>query len=265
MNTQILQQETRKSRKFYEEVNRESYSAFPDLQSHPVYHDLVKFVKDCRLRDKKCLEIGSSTGIFQDLVADYTGLDVSGQLQQYYHKPYFLVKEDGSYPFEDKSFEAIWSFAVHEHIPDLQQALLEISRVLKSGGVLFFWPAWFCRPWAAEGYAVRPYRDLELKGKVIKALIPLRDSILWRSLFIFPKRFFRQLLGAFGKKYNKISFKPLKANYDRFWLSDSDACNHIDPHDAILWFQSNGFECLSHPTRREAFWVRHEPLIFKKV
>ncbi len=182
-----------KSKEFYEETDRARYSVRSDLKSHRAYEYLVRFIEDYDLKDKKCLEIGSSTGILQDLVPDYTGLDVAKSLKQYYRKPYFLINDDGSYPFENNSFDAIWSFAVHEHITDLQQALLELKRILKSGGVLFFWPAWFCSTWAAEGYAVRPYSELKLKGKIIKALIPVRGSVIWRSCFIFPKRIYRQL------------------------------------------------------------------------
>ena len=254
-----------KSREFYENIDRSIYSAYSELRNHEAYDYLIKFIEDHKLQEKKCLEIGSSTGMFQDLVPDYSGLDVSESLRKYYHKNYFTIDNGGHYPFEDNSFEAIWSFAVHEHIPDLQQALLEMKRILKPNGLLFFWPAWFCSSWAAEGYMVRPYEDFRLKGKLIKFLIPLRNTVIWRSIYIFPKRVYRHLLFLFGRRYNKIICKKLKANYEQFWTADSDACNSIDSHDAILWFLSNGFTCISHSTHLRVFFVRHEPIILKKV
>jgi hypothetical protein len=136
--------------------------------------------------------------------------------------------------------------------------------VLKPGGVVLFAPAWQCRPWTAAGYAVRPYGDLTIKGKIIKALIPLRDSIWWRSISILPKRISRHLLFILKVRSNEILYKKLKVNYDYFWTSDSDACNSIDPHDAILWFEHNGFKCRSHPMHLNAFLVRTGTLIFKK-
>lgn len=252
-------------REFYEKIDREQvYGSTEAPESHAYYGELIKFINDFKLDGKKCLEVGSSKGIFQDVVQDYTGLDIAESLFQYYRKPFVLVRNDGSYPFPDNCLDAIWAIAVHEHIPEINQALHELKRILRPRGVVFFAPAWQCRPWASQGYAVRPYKNLDMRGKIIKALIPLRDSIWWRSLYIFPKRLCRHISFLLGKKYMKLKYKRLKANYEIFWTSDSDACNSIDPHDAILWFLSNGFRCLSHPTHRKAFFVRTGVLIFQK-
>jgi len=252
-------------RKFYEEIDREErYASQKAPEEHASYQKLINFINEFGLLDKKCLEIGSSVGIFQDMVADYTGLDIAASLSKYYRKPYLIVNEDGSYPFPDHTFDGIWAITVHEHIPNLNQALFELTRVLKVGGVVFFEPAWQCRPWAAEGLAVRPYRELGIWDRLLKALIPLRDSVLWRSLFIFPKRLYRHLLFLLGGKVGQLPYKKLRPNYGHFWTSDSDACNSIDPHDAILWFVSNGFLCLSHPLHLRTFLVRTGPLMFQK-
>jgi hypothetical protein len=118
--------------------------------------------------------------------------------------------------------------------------------------------------WAADGYRVRPYRDFNWKDKLIKASIPIRNSVVWRALFMFPKRFYRHLRFLAGKRYKVLMYKKIRANWDRYWTSDSDACNSIDPHDAILWFESNGFKCLSHPMHLKALFVRTGGLVFKK-
>lgn len=250
---------------FYDNIDRERiYSTIDQPVNHRYYKELIGFIKEYNLADKKCLEIGSSKGIFQNIVTDYTGLDIAPSLSKYYQKPYVVVNCDGTYPLKDAEFDAIWSIAVHEHIPNLTQALLELKRILKRGGVVYFKPAWQCNSWAAEGYPVRPYSDLGLKGKLIKASIPIRQSVFWRSLFIFPKRIFRHCRFLLGRRFNHILYKKLVANYDYFWISDSDACNSIDPHDAILWFESNGFTCLSNPLHIKAFLVRTGGLIFKK-
>lgn len=251
---------------FYDDRRHETYSHnYKTLRAedHSYYKGLKNFVKRYQLGDKRCLEIGSSVGVFQDLVEDYWGTDVAESLAEYYHKPY-RVAQNSLYPFEDEMFDAIWTITVYEHIPDLQQAMLEIDRLLKPGGMVFFAPAWQCRPWAANGYAVRPYGDFDWKGKLIKASIPLRNSVIWRSIFLFPKRFWHHLLFLLGYEFKKIKYKKLTPNYDMYWTSDSDACNSIDPHDAILWFLSRGFECISHPLHLKAFFVRTGVLIFRK-
>ena len=245
------------------ETYKDDYEKFK-AEDHSYFHLLNDFIDQYELKGKKCLEIGSSGGYFQDFVVDYSGTDVAESLAQYYHKPY-KVCSGGTYPFESAAFDAIWTITVYEHIPELQDAMKEIHRLLKPGGVVFFAPAWQCRPWAADGYPVRPYSDFDWKGKLIKASIPIRDSVLWRSLFIFPTRLTRLTFYLLGHRFDTIRYKKIKANYETYWTTDADACNSIDPFDAILWFKSNGFECLSHPTTLSSFFVRTGVLIFKKI
>lgn len=253
-------------RYFYDEGRATNYSnedVIVDASNHGWYNQVKAFVERYKLQHARCLEIGSGIGLFQDIVEDYWGADIAYSLAAYYHKPYRVV--DGtSYPFGDEAFDAIWTIAVFEHIPDLQSALLEIVRMLRPGGILLFAPAWQCRPWAAQGYTVRPYSDFGWRGKILKASTPLRDSVLWRSCVIFPKRAIRQTKYVFGASYTNILYKKLIPNYDNYWTSDSDACNSIDPHDAILWFLSHGFTCLSQPSPLSAFLVRTGALVFQK-
>lgn len=253
-------------KEFYDEKRDMQYGeqyTTKKAREHSSYNDLLSFINIYGLEDKKCLEIGSSGGGFQDMVEDYYGTDIADSLKKYYHKPYKVAGEE--YPFANSEFDAIWSLHVYEHIPHLQKAMLEIKRLLKKDGVVLFAPAWQSRPWAAEGYEVRPYSDFDLKGKMIKLLIPLRNSLLWRSFFIFPKRITRSILFLFGYRFKEIKYKKLLANYKTYWVPDSDACNSIDPHDAILWFESHGFKCLSHPLYLKALFVRNGALVFKKI
>lgn len=143
---------------FYDGRRNDTYSEDYNNISpidHSHYNELKAFINFYGLKNKRCLEIGSSGGCFQDIVIDYYGTDIADNLSKYYHKPY-KVSNGKHYPFADEMFDAIWTIHVYEHIPELQEALLEIKRLLRPGGVLMFSPAWQCRPWAAEGYTVRP-------------------------------------------------------------------------------------------------------------
>ena len=256
-----------KYKEFYDDNRSNQYGENYTLKQateHESYTVLLDFIENNNLKDKKCLEIGSSGGGFQDMVDDYYGTDIAESLMKYYHKPY-RVANGQKYPFKDNLFDAIWSLHVYEHIPHLQKAMLEIKRLVKKDGYVLFSPAWQSRPWAAQGYEVRPYSDFNFKGKLIKVIIPIRNSIIWRSLFILPKRIFRTLLFNIGYTFTNIKYKKLEANYETYWVPDSDACNSIDPHDAILWFESHGFKCLSHPLYKKALLVRNGALVFKKV
>jgi SAM-dependent methyltransferase len=233
---------------FYATVDRESiYTIDNDCRDHPFFPLLVPFLERWGLADKKCLEIGSSKGLFQDLVHDYTGVDVAEHLTDRYHKPYVVVT-DACLPFPDSHFDAVFTYATHEHIPEIELALEEIVRVLKPGGVCLFAPAWHSRPWFAEGLAVRPYSDLTLKQKLRKLSIPLRDFVLVRWPLVLARRLWR--LRKWRSSHPvELSYRRLEANYEQFWQADSDACNSLDPFDVIIWFRSRGFVChdFEHP------------------
>jgi hypothetical protein len=130
-----------------------------------------------------------------------------------------------------------------------------------------FNPAWQCRPWAANGYQVRPYSHFNTLEKIYKASIPFRENILFRLSYVIPKRvyyLFKYLIKP--KPFNRrIVYRKIKPNYKAFWQSDSDACNSIDPFLAILYFKANGLKILNHPTLLQQFLVRTNELILKKL
>ncbi len=252
---------------FYNNIDRKNnYYRSNGLQDTPLYKKVLHNIKKFNCIDKKVLEIGSADAKFQHIVKDYTGVDIGSKLKDFYEKPFYVIDESGDYPFADGSFDFIFTNAVFEHIPDLNKALKEMLRVLKSGGIIMFNPAWQCRPWAAEGYIVRPYSDFNIYKKIYKASVPIRDSVLFRLLHVMPKRFIALLLFAINMKWfkRKIFFKKLKANYEKYWHSDSDACNSIDPYFAILYFKANGCQILNYPNAFSQFFVRTGYLIVKK-
>ncbi len=243
---------------FYEKGKQRATSA----EAHPFYPALAQFLNTYSLHDKSCLEVGCGRGIFQDLVSAYTGVDLSNSVAADLRKPFFACSAT-ALPFADNTFDAIWSYAVLEHVPGPEQALQEMRRVLKPNGFLPLAPAWQCRPWAAQGYPVRPYADFALPGKLIKASIPLRDSVPYRSIIAFPRRLLHWLTTTYSRNPTRFSYGVLNPNYEHFWMSDADAVNSMDPFDAILWFISRGDSCLSHPTRFRQFFVRNGALIFQ--
>ncbi len=223
---------------------------------------LQSFIDGYELRTKRCLEVGCGAGAFEDFVPDFTGVDLSINAGRRVSKP-FSQASAAALPFQSSSFDALWSSAVLEHVEHPEISLSEMRRVLKPGGLLLLAPAWQCRPWAADGYPVRPYSDLSLKGRLIKASIPLRDSVLFRSVSIFPKRFLSAFRSLLSRESQPLRLRTLKPNYERFWMTDSDAVNSIDPFQAILWFVSRGDECLSYPSRWSQFLVRTGAIVFR--
>jgi len=205
-----------------------------------------RFVDEYGLRDKRILDIGAGRGYLQDLVENYTGLDISPTAQRYFHKPFVLASATAM-PFKDHEFDAVWTIWVLEHVPNPESALREMRRVVKPGGLILLAPAWFCTSWAAGGYEVRPYSDFGLHGKLVKASLPIRRSPIFQMSYVIPSRAIRYVGSKFGSAPTSFHYRRLAPNFEKYWLPDSDAVNSMDPYEAVLWFESRGDHCLNCP------------------
>lgn len=93
----------------------------------------------------KVLDVGCGTGygsrFLHDLGNEVSSIDVSedaiGHARKNYAGPEYIKSSAENIPFPDEIFDAITAFEVIEHVPDPYKALLEMHRVLKSGGSLF--------------------------------------------------------------------------------------------------------------------------------
>ena len=177
-----------------------------------------------------------------------------------YHKK-FVVGSATAMPFPGNSFDAAWSIWVFEHVPNPEQGFAEVRRVVRNGGVIFLMPAWNCASWLAQGYPVRPYSDLDVKGKLIKASIPLQRSVGFRAVMHLPVRAIRHIAPLFGP--TRLRYKSLTPNFEKYWMQDSDAINSIDSHEALLWFTSRGDACLNCEGMRIFFPVGDRPLVIR--
>ena len=230
----------------------------------PEAAELRAFVAEFGLEGKPVLEVGCGRGGLQDVTTRWVGVDLAFAAGRHIDKP-FAVGSAEALPFRSGSFAGVWSITVLEHVPRPERALEEIARVLAPGGVAHLAPAWHCRPWAAEGYQVRPWSDFGLRGKLVKASIPLRDALPVRAARELPARAARELYHQLRPRTPlRFRFRPLRANYDVFWTSDSDACCSMDPHEMLLWFRSRGWTSPSHPTAARRLAVRHGAVVVRK-
>ena len=204
------------------------------------------FVQAYHLEKARVLDVGAGTGYLQDIVENYVGLDISPTASRYYHKP-FIEASATDMPIPDNDFDLIWSIWVLEHVPSPEQALTEMRRVAKDGGILFLVPAWECSPYFAQGYAVRPFSDFDLSGKVTKAGMFFR---LFRPFYRAVQT--TQRLALSTRQWagpTAFHYLPLQANYEKYWMPDSDAINSLDRYELSLWFTSRGDECMNCDSR----------------
>ncbi len=219
------------------------------IQHEDVVPRITRFVQQMGLKDKRILDVGAGTGYLQDVVPNYVGLDISSTAKRFFHKPY--VEASATHmPFQADEFDGVMSIWVLEHVPNPEQALTEIRRVVKDGGLLYLLPAWDCIPWAADGYAVRPYSDFDFKGKVIKASLPVLLHPIFVDSYLLPTRLLRDASYSTSRQPTRLHYRQLTPNFNHYWMVDSDAINSIDFNEMMLWFTSRGDECLScgpHP------------------
>lgn len=240
----------------YEVIAREKAQLFHIRQ------DVEEFVADHHLSRAHVLDVGSGEGGLQDVVEDYTGLDISATARAKYHKR-FVQADARAMPFPDGEFDAVWSIWVLEHVPNPEQALREIRRVLKPGGLLYLRPAWLCSDLAANGYAARPYSDFGIEGKLIKASLPFQNTAAFPALYTLPIRGLRLASWKLHRQPTSLHYRRLEPNYKTYWMSDSDAVNSIDMFEAYLWFRSRGDECLNCPAESKIFTAADLPLVIR--
>lgn len=85
----------------------------------------------------KLLDFGCGEKPYQSLftqVSSYTGLDYNGEGHDHQHEAVDVYYDGVTIPFENESFDSVFTSEVFEHVFGLQQILPEINRVMKTGG-----------------------------------------------------------------------------------------------------------------------------------
>jgi SAM-dependent methyltransferase len=214
------------------------------------------------------LEIGSGKGALQGFGGDYTACDYSlSAVSRHVSSSHARVCASAeSLPFLDGTFRFIFTIATLEHVPGVDRAFSEIHRVLAPGGVAYLAPAWHCVQYNCEGIPVRPYSDLDLRQKFIKATLPIRKNLLVKAAGTLPQRLLRRSMWARAGGQTEFRFERLRPDYETFWMSDSDAASRIDSHEGCLFFHSRGYQVLSPGTTALAQLTdRHGPVVVKKA
>lgn len=218
------------------------------------------FAIEYKLADKRVLDVGAGRAYLQDVVEDYTALDISPSARRFCRKQ-FVLGSATAMPFPDNTFDAAWSIWMLEHVPNPEQALREMRRVVKPGGLLYLRPAWLCSPFAAQGYTVRPFSDFDWPGKFTKATARVRDA---HRILSYPAvRVVRWAQWKISHEPTRFRYQRLVPNYGYYWEPDSDAINSLDAFETELWFKSRGDECLNCDSGHAAFINIPDALIIR--
>ena len=222
--------------------------------------------------DSKVLEIGAARGLNHLCHPNYIGIEYSYDAvriaaERFEGKANVIQGDATKLSIEDESIDFLFTFATLEHIPNIEQALNEIKRVLKPDGIALLEPAWNCRIWIVQKLPERSYSDLSGSMKIQKLLIPLRENFVFRFLFALPRRLRNEMAMLFNKK-SKLHYLSLPVDYkliERFGhVPDDNAYINIDSHEVMTFFASRGFDVISHKSVLSRLFARGEPIIIKK-
>lgn len=117
-----------------------------DFQVRTVYKHLLAFLPHAKGR---VLDVGCGQSPYRYLFVmnriDYVGIDIEDANQFGYNRD-DIMRFDGLHiPFDDNTFDSLICTEVLEHTPSPDALILEMYRVLKSGGVGFITVPWSAR------------------------------------------------------------------------------------------------------------------------
>lgn len=211
------------------------------------------------------LEVGCGNGPIDLPMATKIAADISHPaLARLIGEPQRVQCDAQRLPMRSRSLAGYLSVATFEHLPCPDLALRELDRVLAPGGMVLLAPAWNCRPWTATGVTVRSYRELSFRLKLLKLSLLVRERLFWRALGAGPRRLWRELRALARRAPLPLDFKRLKPNLNEYLVSDSDAWASIDPHAAISYLRTRGYEVESHSRFVSRMLARHEPVLARK-
>jgi SAM-dependent methyltransferase len=112
----------------------------------------------------------------------------------------------GRLPFDDGSFDAIYSFQVLEHCKDPIALLRELSRLLRQGGPLYLavpnfhsaWKSLFRSNWIAGWFA--PFHLFHFSDKTFSILAGASGFIVSNTRSATPESWFRLNVRAMAKR-----------------------------------------------------------------
>jgi ubiquinone/menaquinone biosynthesis C-methylase UbiE len=127
------------TREFFDSVEHHRYTEYA-----PWMPEVMGFNK---FAGKRLLEVGCGMGT--DLLqfarggARCTGVDLTPRSVEitrhrfslYGQRGNFLITDGERLPFEDRSFDVVYSNGVLHHTPDTEKAIAEVHRVLRPGGI----------------------------------------------------------------------------------------------------------------------------------
>lgn len=226
-------------REFYE--TSESYKELLDAHDEDYLRHYIELVKRYSPLEAKILDLGCGNGIssrelnqsgFDVVGTDISPLFLDGACKWENERLTYQVCDVVELPYADESFDVICSNELIEHLPDVETALSEMVRVVRSGGRVILSGPNLCSPitpildWIrlAQGKSGRPVWG-ETKKQAFQQFIQ-------NSRHYIKKRFM--------SKRPQFIYRDPDLQVDAIG-GDADSAYYANPIDLSQFFRMNGF------------------------
>jgi SAM-dependent methyltransferase len=217
-------------------------------QSYLPYQVILKNLKN----GKKIFEAGCGNAAIlshnTNVVRNYYGMDFSNDLikanQKRYPEASFIHIEDSNhFPFQDHTFDMVFSVFVLEHVVYPSRFLNEMVRVLNPGGKLFiFCPDYLGHLWMASqrlGLGSGTGMEKIREGRWLDGILTGIDSRLRIPIYAFFKKLLANKQPRFYINVNPICFSdPFQPDVDAVYVThDKEIKDHTSAK--IKWIEND--------------------------
>jgi 2-polyprenyl-3-methyl-5-hydroxy-6-metoxy-1,4-benzoquinol methylase len=218
---------------------REKYLAYNagrqvEARRYDAFRNEMKYFRRLKTLspDVKVLDVGCGPGIFTEFVIDQgaraAGVDIDHSLvrtaktrvEQRGAPGHFLVGRVEQLPYRDGVFDICVANSILEHAQDWRATLQEVTRVLKTGGLLVFYTTNRLHPFQCEinGFPFYPWIPARLKAPILTLIMKHRPDMV--NYTEFPaihwftyaqlKRFLERLGYAVSTRLDLVEASDLK-------------------------------------------------------
>jgi SAM-dependent methyltransferase len=233
----------RGTQEFFEEVERTRYALYPWL--------LGEYLHAKHWRGKRVLEVGVGLGTYHLQLAragaqlagvDLTpaSIDFTRQLFDFHgYRSDLSVADAEALPFDDLSFDCVYSFGVLHHTPDMDRAIREIHRVLRPRGVALvalynrhsYFYAWrYARFLLHQGWRGSTINEMRSKieygsGNPLVVVSSRRELDrafhAFSQVFIEARHFPRHRFPAWLIRLADPALRPLERRMGWYWMAEA--------------------------------------------
>jgi ubiquinone/menaquinone biosynthesis C-methylase UbiE len=228
------------SRGFYERIDQNRYQEYAPWMKSVMEYD--------KFAGQRLLEVGFGMGTdlfqFASHGAIVSGIDltpkhyeIASQRFKLYGIPADLRLGDAEeMPYEDESFDAVYTFGVIHHSPNTEKIVDEIYRILKPGGraIITVYHKWSFGYWGAtllKNYILKLNFLREPLRRTLSRIEHREHSDACPLVKVYGKRDMNRMVG----KFSSVQYQIRQLEFGRFsWLVPGFLAAKLEPY--IGWY-----------------------------